>query len=156
MTLGSEPKRRCHSEWLRTTTCAPDRSSSGTNVRPSSAGTPNKSKRFAETRRPSSRSGSPTPVRLKLRSDIAAIPVKTVFCLCQSRKLGGEGVFFGKPRCVAFSHIITSCSGFLKGSGRSRTALTTLKIAVFAPMPSAITTMAILANAGFFASVRSA
>ena len=38
---------------------------------------PNKSKRFAETRRPSSRSGSPTPVRLKLRSDIAAIPVKT-------------------------------------------------------------------------------
>src|SRR5678816_2326033 len=104
MTPGSDPKRRCHNEWLRRTTCVPGLSSFGTNVRPSRADTPNNSKRFAETRRPSSRSGSPTPVRLKLRSDIAAMPMKLVACFCQSRKLAGDGVSLGKPRCAAFSH----------------------------------------------------
>ena len=152
--LGSEPKRRCQSRWLRRTTCVPRRSSSGTNVRPISGGTANTSKRFAETRRPSRRSGSPTPVRLKLRSTIAAIPVKTLFCLCQSRKLGGAGVFFGKPRCIAFSHTITSWSGFLKGSGRNKTAFTTLKIALLAPMPRARALTATTVNPGFFRSVR--
>jgi len=49
---------------------------------------------------------------------------------------------------------ITSCWGFLKGNGRSRTALTTLKIALFAPMPRARAITATIVNPGFFRSVR--
>jgi hypothetical protein len=43
----------------------------------------------------------------------------------------------------------TSCDGSLKGSGRSSTAFTTLKIAVFAPMPSASVAMAVAVNPRF-------
>ena len=99
------------------------------------AGTPNNSKRFAETRRPSSRSGSPTPVRLKLRSDIAAMPVKTVLASA-SRGSWQATAYLSENPDVRRSPITSpACSGFLNGSGRSSTALTTLKIALFAPMP---------------------
>src|SRR5580704_4115910 len=46
--------------------------------------------------------------------------------------------------------------GSLYGSGRSRTALVTEKIAVDAPMPSAIVTIAVIENTGLFSSVRTA
>ena len=49
------------------------------------------------------------------------------------------------------SQTITRRSGSAKGSGRSSTAFTTLKIAVVAPMPSASTAMAVTAKAGRFA-----
>src|SRR5205823_8931872 len=52
--------------------------------------------------------------------------------------------------------IHTSRSGFLKGSGRSNTALTTLKIAVFAPMPSASVSTATAVKPGFFSNWRRA
>src|SRR5205807_9143683 len=50
--------------------------------------------------------------------------------------------------------MIRSASGY--GSGRSRTALTMLQIAVFAPIPSASVRIAIAANAGFLVSCRRA
>src|SRR5262245_27700327 len=55
---------------------------------------------------------------------------------------------------VSFFHATTrrSCSG--KGSGRSNTAYTTLKIAVFAPMPNASVTTAIKLKPGFFNNIR--
>ena len=40
--------------------------------------------------------------------------------------------------------------------GRNRTAFTTLKMAVLAPMPSASVTTAVMPNAGTFRSVRAA
>ena len=52
--------------------------------------------------------------------------------------------------------IIARRSGSVYGSGRSSTALTTLKIAVLAPMPRAIVRMAVTVNAGFLRSVRAA
>jgi hypothetical protein len=42
------------------------------------------------------------------------------------------------------------------GSGRSNTALTTLKIAVHAPMPSAMVTVATSAKPAFFRRLRAA
>src|ERR1700691_4978762 len=51
---------------------------------------------------------------------------------------------------------MTSWEEFLKGSGRSRTALTTLKIAVLAPMPRARVRMATRVKPGDFASMRMA
>jgi hypothetical protein len=47
-----------------------------------------------------------------------------------------------------------SDSGY--GSGRSSTAFTTLKMAVFAPIPSASATTAMMVKPGAFASMRSA
>src|SRR5256885_1801213 len=113
ITPGSLRRRRLKSFSLSTATFVPGLSSSGTKLRPRMGRTPNKSKRFAETRRPSRRSGSPTPVRLKLRSANAAIPSKSVFCFCQSRKLAADGVLFRNPSWVAFSQITTSWLGFL-------------------------------------------
>src|SRR5438477_7619275 len=50
--------------------------------------------------------------------------------------------------------MIRSASGY--GSGRRRTALTMLKIAVFAPIPSARVMIATAENAGFLISCRKA
>src|SRR5437762_3959341 len=50
--------------------------------------------------------------------------------------------------------MIRSASGY--GSGRSKTALTMLKIAVFAPMPSASVRIAITLKLGCFRSMRKA
>src|SRR5947199_8880224 len=50
--------------------------------------------------------------------------------------------------------MIRSASGY--GSGRRRTALTILKIAVFAPMPSASVMIATAPNAGFLINCRKA
>src|SRR5580658_477434 len=55
-----------------------------------------------------------------------------------------------------FSQITTSRSGFRKGSGCSRTALTTLNIAVVAPIPSASVRITTVVNPGVRAKVRAA
>jgi hypothetical protein len=49
-----------------------------------------------------------------------------------------------------------SDAGSLTARGRSRTAYTTLKAAVFAPMPSPSVMQAVAKNPGFFASRRNA
>src|SRR5437660_4501415 len=55
-----------------------------------------------------------------------------------------------------FSETNTSHPGSLNGGGRSSTALTTLKIAVFAPMPSASVSTATMVKPGFFSNWRKA
>src|SRR5262249_46377218 len=52
--------------------------------------------------------------------------------------------------------IVASRSGFAYGSGRNSTALTTLKIAVVAPIPSPMVAIAVTVKAGLFLSVRTA
>src|ERR1041385_6169089 len=61
---------------------------------------------------------------------------------------------FARPEFARLSHTVISRSGSLKGRGRSRTALTTLKIAELAPMPSASVMTAIAVNPGLFDSDR--
>src|ERR1044072_8800287 len=61
-----------------------------------------------------------------------------------------------RPFAGAESQNVIKRSGSLAASGRNNTALTTLKIAVFAPMPSASVSTAIAVNAGFFANPRNA
>src|ERR1700679_3597736 len=53
------------------------------------------------------------------------------------------------------SRSVTNCSGCGYGSGRSSTPFTTLKSAVFAPIPSASTVTAAKLNPGFCRSTRS-
>ena len=58
--------------------------------------------------------------------------------------------------CLLDSFIRTRRDGSRYGSGRSRTAFTTEKMAVFAPMPSASVIAATAVKPGLFASIRSA
>src|SRR6266481_805391 len=60
----------------------------------------------------------------------------------------------GKLACGGVCQICTSRSGSSNGSGRSNTAFTTLKMAVFAPIPRARVSTTINVKPGFFASIR--
>ncbi len=53
-------------------------------------------------------------------------------------------------------HTTVSRSGSRYGSGRSKAALSTLKIAALAPIPSAMVATAVTVKLGFFRSVRAA
>jgi hypothetical protein len=82
----------------------------------------------------------------------AAISSKLVFCFFQSKKFAG--VTRQRPCSGTFSHKETSRSGFWYGKGRNITALTTLKIAVLAPIPKASVITAIAVAPGCFRSMR--
>ena len=83
---------------------------------------------------------------------MAARCSKTVLCERQSRKLAGVTC---TRRPVSFnSCIATTRSAFGYWSGLSRTALTTEKIAVFAPTPTASVSTATAVKPGRFASER--
>src|SRR5215471_12600604 len=76
-----------------------------------------------------------------------------LFCCCQMLNLGTLA------KESESSPVFTSCtsddgSGYV--SGLSKTVLMTEKIAVFAPIPTAITRMATTVNAGAFISDRTA
>src|ERR1700730_4934332 len=86
-----------------------------------------------------------------------AILAKTSFCRCQSMKLAAETenwVIPGKLLAGGTCHTCTSRAGSWNGSGRRSTAFTTLKMAVFAPMPRARTMMAAAVKPGFLRSTR--
>ncbi len=59
-----------------------------------------------------------------------------------------------RPFAGAACQNVINRSGSFSGSGRNKTAFTTLKIAVFAPIPIASVNTAIAANAGFFNNPR--
>src|SRR6266513_5015913 len=77
-------------------------------------------------------------------------------CRCQSSTFNPELRESVTPRLGLTEAIRTSRSGSRYGSGRSNTALTTLKMAVFAPMPSASVSTATAVKPGFFRSWRKA
>ena len=82
---------------------------------------------------------------LNERNSISPIRSKEPAWRCQSRKFAGDTVKRVMPGKasgggVCQTNVRRSASG--NGRGRSRTACTTLKMAVLAPMPSASTTMA--------------
>jgi hypothetical protein len=59
---------------------------------------------------------------------------KDWLCSLRSRSSGSEIQFFGMPSFSNLPQILTRPAGSLNGSGRRRTPLTTLKIALVAPM----------------------
>ena len=90
---------------------------------------------------------SPLPVKYASTS-------KLRFCARQSKKSGPAMVVLRAPvlRLVLVTTITRS--GWSNGIGRRTTALTTLKIAVVAPMPSARVRMAVAAKPGWRIRVR--
>jgi hypothetical protein len=84
-------------------------------------------------------------VRIVLNRAIAAAPASVRLCLDTSQKFGPDMVV-RSPSDTWNS--ATRLSGSAYGNGFSNTPLTTLKMAVLAPMPSARVTTATAANPG--------
>src|SRR6266542_3486078 len=80
----------------------------------------------------------------------------TWFCERQSRKAAGETGVRSQPGSLELSKRRTSLSGSRYGSGLRSTPLTTLNMAVFAPMPRARVNTATAVKPGFFSSWRKA
>ncbi len=127
--------RVCHMPWLRTMTASlPGASSSARNDLPSDGLTPSNSNVSHDTSPPVSRCGPSFPFHVAPVELNAAIRSKTAFCCRQSRKVAGATE--KRPYCGTISWTRTSEPGFGYGNGRSSTPLTTVKIALLAPMPS--------------------
>src|SRR5215469_525202 len=107
---GDEANFRLHKFSLISATGAPpSRSSDSVKVRPSTGFTPSSGKNEAETISPSSRSGSPLPVKLKSSERYAAKSENERFSRRQSRKFG-----YGMEDSVNWVvrwYSATSCSG---------------------------------------------
>ena len=108
------------------------------------------------TRTPSTRSGAPSPVMLKLAPIAAATPLNVVFSSLMSRYCPSENqsraTFSPGDRCQRIA--MRPASGY--GSGRRTSAFAALKIAVFAPMPIASDRIATAVNAGALRAARAA
>jgi hypothetical protein len=102
------------------------------------------------------RSGSPSPIIEKLNGSIPAMASNELLCSLQSTKFAGETSLRGMPALLLFCQSVTTRSASRYGSGRSNTALMTLNIAVFAPMPKASVKTTISVNPGRFARLLAA
>src|SRR5262249_51500516 len=103
------------------------------------------------------RSGSPAFVRFTGQPLLlkAAMSVNDLLLVLRLRYAAGANgnLDSGSSPCGLIK-IVTSSFAFAYGNERNNTALTTLKMAVFAPMPSARVTIASTVNAGFFSNIR--
>ena len=153
--LVSPPNRRCQSPWFSTTTLLslPNLSSSGKNPRPSTGRSRNMSRKVAETCQPVRRSGSPVPVRFTAISDRTESASKLVLWSRQSWKTP-PGVLVLPPGLPPSSQTLKSFPGCSNGSGLRMTPLITLKIAEFAPIPSARVRTATVVKPRFLRNIR--
>src|SRR5262249_40449710 len=105
------------------------------------------------TKQPSKRSGSPLSAKVKFRERYAPIYSNDRFCALQSAKSRYEAEFIVVPFRECVISKVTNFSGSEKGSGLRSTAFTTLKIAVFAPMPRVRAITATRVKPGVFRNV---
>src|SRR6476620_6089765 len=157
ITPRSPPTRRRQYPCIRLTLgVRPGTSSSEVNTRPIAPRAPKSEKNEDDTRIPSTRSGlpSPPPVTLQLAPMAAATCSNAVVPDLMSRYWPTESQSRGTLRPGDRCQTIAIRSALLYGSGRRISALATLKIAVFAPMPIASETIAIAANTGDLPSTR--
>src|SRR5687767_15420449 len=134
------------------------RSSSAVNARPRIGPAPTASKKSADTRAPRSSSGSPAPVNCQDHERKAARRSNDWASAFRPRKFAAE---FGSVSEVWANfgkkpQIITTRSGSVNGKARNNVAFTTLKIAVFAPIPSANVNTATTEKPGRFNNARDA
>jgi hypothetical protein len=128
--------------------------SSGRIARPRAALTESTRKKSALTADAATRSGSSPPVMFALPAVYIASPSKLFCSARQSLKSGDDMLLWLIPFEGLTPANATMRSAPGNGSGRSSTAFTTEKMAVFAPTPNASTTTATTVNPGFFASAR--
>ena len=99
---------------------------------------------------------SPTRSCADVRNENIASARESDGTVLNASKFAGETGFRGSPCRVLSLQTMTSRSGSAYGSGRRRTAFTTLKMALFAPMPSARESDVRSANTGARANCRNA
>src|SRR5687768_5759129 len=132
--------------------------SASTKVRPSAGRRPSTSKTFDVTNAMRTISGRLASSLIVCRPVCTAATPLNTSPPWSRRSLKSPGAN-GKSttlRCRRSAQTIASRSGSSYGSGRSRIALTTLKIAVLEPMPSASVMIAVAAKPGFLRRPRSA
>ena len=145
----SPPKRRFHKRSLMTITRLFGLISSGVKPRPRAGCTPSTGKASAVTSWVWSSSGSPAPVSVVLKLKLnAPRSAKPWFISRQCRKLAGATTLFLRSRGMLCSHTMARRSASWYGRGCSSSVLTTLKIAVLAPMPIASAAIAMAAKPG--------
>ncbi len=81
---------------------------------------------------------------------------KTEFCVCQSMKFAGETSSVETPVLRTVCETVTICSECGYGSGSNNTVSITLKMALFAPIPSARVSTAMKVKPGDLTSCRKA
>jgi hypothetical protein len=159
---GSAWKYRRHAPALRTTTPEPAASSRASSVRPSTVRPPSMPKTLEDTSAPVKRA-EPAEVGIKVIGGVSAYAMADSVVVRARHSLNSVhvmpvlrpgGVFALRAGSRSTIRTKRSLSGY--GSGRSNTALTTLKTAVVAPIPSASVTTAAVANPGLRARPRAA
>jgi hypothetical protein len=135
-------------------TLCPGASSSDVKVLPSIGFASSIGNNEAETRAAVTRSGSPWPEMSTCSSRKAPRVLNDLCSRTKMAKSGAEKPTLGYPIPGKPSPSAMSLDGSLNGKGRKSTVFTTLKIAVFAPMPSASVTTATAVKPGFLASIR--
>src|ERR1019366_6587705 len=129
--------------------------SSSTKSRPSTTRTPSSEKRFVVTLATVTCSGFPSsPVSACRVVETPAIPARCAVFARRSFRSPGTTEMSRASRLRKSLVITNSRFGLAYGSGRSSTALVTLKIALLAPIPSARVRTAVTVNAGFLRSER--
>src|SRR5215469_6683139 len=137
----------------------PGLSSRALYVRPRIGCSPRVGKNPAEVRKPSSRIGSPDPVRWK--ESLTNTPMSSngwLLCVRSDTCFSPHGMY-SEPRFTPggdTSHGMTMCPASGYGRGFSKIAFTALKTAVLAPIPSASVRSATIVNPGAFRSTRTA
>ena len=123
--------------------------------RPGATAPPSMAKKFGVTNAARIWSDVPSSFTSEMRNEKKpVIPENWRMFSCMSRRSPGASGKSRTFRLVRSAVISASWPGSLYGSGRSSTALTTLKIAVVAPMPRASVMSAVSVNAGLLRSVR--
>ena len=156
-TSARPPNWLCHTSCPRITTgSAPGRSSSGRKPRPSAGRTPSSGNRSWVTGDPWSRTGSPSPARLKPRwpAPATAASVRLRARISASSPVLKASCSHSSRGACEYSRTTRSPSA--NGSGRRSTVLTMLNVAVFTPIPSARHTIAAAANPRDLPRLRSA
>ncbi len=102
------------------------------------------------------RAGSPSPMRLEFTPSAIASSSNPEWLVLMSKYWAVENQSSAMFRPGERFQSRTSRSGFAYGSGRRRSALVTLKIDVFAPMPRASERIAAAASPGLFRMPRRA
>ena len=156
ITSWSDAKRRFQYPLVSTATGyrACPAPSAAVKSRPRTVCAPSIERKFVVTRRPVTCSGSPPPVIVPVPTSSRPISSKDWLCSRQSRKFGADGPSRWIPSLRSVSQTIAVRSEPGKGNERSSTELTTLKIAVLAPMPSPRTSSATSVKPGILRKVR--
>ena len=154
VTASRPPKRDCQRPWLRIATGDRPAFLVGREPRPTIGVTPSRGSMLAVSIFAGMRSGSLPPLMFAVKLRNAPQACSAVASRHTSRKFSADSDSNGNEGVRSL--MTTTRPASWKGSGRSMTASTTVKMAELAPTPSAMVSTAIAVKPGCFLSARKA